>query len=116
MKEHEHFIAHIVDTSESIPKQASAESDVTEPRTETNGPFLQYEIPIRLMMHNRIASKIVQATYDDECFNIKGLTFTIERSNETNKKRSSIQTEVSADIAKIDLIYNHEYEKLIGTR
>jgi len=46
LKEYEHFVAHIVDTS--------AEAEI-----------VQYEIPVQLMVNNNINTKLVQAQADD---------------------------------------------------
>jgi hypothetical protein len=45
LKEYEHFVAHLVDVAPPVEGQEA--------------PFVEYEIPLRLMVHNVIRSRLI---------------------------------------------------------
>ena len=45
LKEYEHFVAHLVDVAPTVEGEEA--------------PFVEYEIPVRLMVHNVIRSRII---------------------------------------------------------
>lgn len=68
--------------------------------------YLQYELPIQLMMNDKIRSKVVQPRHTDDNFKAKGLTFTVESTHETPEP-------LIFDIQRIDAIYNPEFEAIM---
>ena len=72
--------------------------------SETPHQWVNYEIPVRLMVHNLIKSKMVQAQPGND-FKVKGLTVTSESTD--TPPTFPIQ------IKKIDIIHNPEFDKII---
>ncbi|CDW79505.1 UNKNOWN [Stylonychia lemnae] len=89
-REYEHYIGHLL--------------DIQNPRSDL---FQQYEIPLSLLTNANVRDKVLQKEVE-ETFNVKGLTFTAESTNET-----PLGQEIQMDIKQIDMIYNHEFEKMV---
>ena len=104
IREYEHFVAHLVDTTpETI-------------NTDKPQEWVEYEIPIWLMVNNYIQSSLVHSHVDDT-FSMKGLTLHMEKQNsqfsqERDCDENGEVLPISVQIKKIDVIYNPEYEEL----
>lgn len=71
IKEYEHFVGHLVDT----PAPTGDEQLATE-----SGDWIQYELPLNLMVNNQIKSSLIHCHADD-VFHMKGLSFHVEKQN-----------------------------------
>ena len=67
LKEYEHFVGHLSDTNQSSS------------RNDGGIDWVDYEIPLWLMINDRVPNKLVRAPVNDQ-FECKGLTFTMEQT------------------------------------
>ena len=70
--------------------------------------YQSYEIPISLMMNDRIRSKIVQPQFTDDNFKAKGITFSVESTHDTKEGTPPL----TFDIQRIDAIFNPEFDQI----
>ena len=100
LKEYEHYVGHLVDVHpESKPADGIQ--------------WVEYEIPIWLMMHNRI-HRITRAPISDN-FEMKGITLFMQKHELSKTQDEDEEIDDSREtlrIKKIDVIYNAEYTKL----
>ena len=68
MNDYDHYVAHIVDI-DSRPRQSIPDDE----------PYVEYEIPIELMIHDSINNNLVK-NQTDQSFECRGITFTVETS------------------------------------
>lgn len=67
IKEYEHFVGHLLDTSTTT---GDANSQSNE--------WVEYELPLNLMVNNQIKSSLIHCHADD-VFHMKGLSFHVEK-------------------------------------
>ena len=73
MNDYDHYVGHILDVD-------------TRPRKEIPGeePFVEYEIPIEMMVHDSITNQLVKNATEDT-FDCRGITFCVETSELAGK-------------------------------
>ena len=76
-------------------------------QNENKDEFQHYELPIRLFHHDLVLSKVLNPSNQDY-FQARGLTFSIESDRETVKDEI-----IDFDIQSVDIIHNPEYDRLL---
>ena len=103
--EYEHFVGHLVDLVATETDASSKES------------WVEYELPLSLMVNSKIQSSLVPCPYTDN-FSMKGLTLHIEKQNSQFDSLKDLDETgetlpINIQIKSIDAIFNPEYEKLM---
>jgi len=119
LNEYDHYAGHILDVDTRPRQDIPAEE-----------PYMEYEIPIELMTHDSISNSLVKNATEN-VFECRGLTFSLETSQQPGKDEVKVERKklkdidiesrlqsaierkpISIQIKKIDVIYNPEYELL----
>ena len=84
---------------------------------DDHGEWVEYEMPIQIMVNNRVKSSLIHA-FSEDTFDIKGITFHLEKQYtqldpENDFDDTGEPIPINIQIKRIDVIYNPEYEKLI---
>ena len=77
LREYEHFVAHILDVAPS----------------PENRRLITYEVPLGLMVHNRIENKLVQFQGEED-FKCKGLSMSLESSMTSSVPKEPIEMQI----------------------
>ena len=119
LREYDHYVGHILDVDQRPREEVPAEE-----------PYVEYEMPINIMVHDTITSELV-ANATDNTFECRNITFSLETSPLPGKDESQAEEKrhQNLDLAtrlklakesklhklqikKIDMIYNPEYDLL----
>ena len=117
LNDYDHYVGHILDV-DTRPRQSIPEEE----------PYVEYEIPIMMMVHDSIENDLIKNSTDDD-FDCRGITFSVETSvlpgkDNTSKaqpeeldletiiKLAKEKQSLTIQIKKIDMIFNPEYERL----
>ena len=100
VSEYEHFVGHLLD----VVPQGSPEAH----------EWVEYEIPISLMVNNFVKSSLIHC-YADDLFEMKGVTIHVEKQYKDFNPREDLDENgdpipINLQVKRIDAIYNPEYE------